>query len=99
MKIKTGDTVLVCTGKDKGTKGTVVKAFPQLDKILVEGVNIVKKHVKPRGHGSKGERMERSLPIHVSNVALVEGKKAGRVTYAMKDGKKTRVIKGNRSVK
>ena len=92
MKIKTGDTVLIRTGKDAGKQGTVTRALPKLDKVLVEGINVVKKHVKPRGQ--KGTTVEVSLPLHVSNVALVDGKKVGRVTYMVKGDKKERVIKG-----
>lgn len=94
MKIKSGDTVLIRAGKDKGKKGTVLKAFPKLDRVLVEGINMVKKHVKPRGN-IKGTTIEKSLPMHVSNVALVDEKtgKTGRVGYTINDGKKTRIVK------
>lgn len=94
MKIKSNDVVLILSGKDKGKKGNVLKAFPKLDKVLVEGINMVKKHVKPRGN-IKGTTVEKSLPLHVSNVALIDEKtgKSGRVGYVTKDGKKERIIK------
>ena len=72
MKIKKGDNVIVLTGRDKGKKGKVIKAFPKLNRILVEGINKVKKHQRPRKSGEKGQVMEISLPMHVSNVKLVQ---------------------------
>ncbi len=71
MKIKKGDKIEVIAGDDKGTKGTVLKAFPLLNKVLVEGVNIVKKHQKSRVSGAKGTIVEKPLPIHASNVKKV----------------------------
>ena len=72
MKIKKGDNVIVLTGRDKGKKGKVIKAFPKLNRVLVEGINKVKKHQRPRKSGEKGQVMEISLPMHVSNVKLVQ---------------------------
>ena len=74
MKIKKGDKVLVITGKDSGKTGTVEKAFPREDRVLVSGVNIRKVHEKAKRAGGKGQMVERSLPIHVSNVMLVNSK-------------------------
>jgi len=68
MLIKKGDKIIVITGKDKGKEGKVTKAFPRDDLILVEGVNIRKKHSKPRRKGQKGEIVDMAHPIHVSNV-------------------------------
>ncbi len=68
MKIKKGDKVIVITGKDKGKSGVIVKAFPKLSKVLVEGMNKKKLHKKPRKQGEKGKVIEQSAPIHVSNV-------------------------------
>lgn len=95
MKIKQGDTVLVRTGKDAGKKGVVTRAFPQDEKVLIEGVNVMKKHVRARMRDAKGQTIEKAMPVHVSNVALVDEKtgKAGRVGYEMKDGKKLRIVK------
>jgi len=81
MKIKKGDTVIIRTGKDKGKTGTVLETFKQSDAVLVEGVNVVKRHQKNRRSRSQGQIIEKSMPIHVSNVALMEGKKAVRVGY------------------
>ncbi len=68
MKIKKGDNVLVITGKDKGKSGQIVRAFPKLDRVLVEGVNIKKVHQRAKTRGGKGSTVEKSFPIHVSNV-------------------------------
>lgn len=73
MKVKTGQTVKVVSGKDKGKTGQVIQVFPDLDKVVVEGVNKAYKHLKNRrSRTDKGERVEFFAPIHVSNVKLVE---------------------------
>ena len=68
MKIKKGDKVEVITGKDKGKKAVVSKAFPKLDMVLVEGINMKKKHKRATKQGQKGQIIEIAAPIHVSNV-------------------------------
>ena len=68
MKIKKGDKIIVITGKDKGKSGPVVKAFPKLDMVLIDGVNMKKVHQKPRKQGEKGKVINRAMPVHVSNV-------------------------------
>lgn len=68
MKIKKGDKVIVITGKDKGKSGPVVKAFPKLSLVLIDGVNIKKLHRRARKQGEKGKIVEQATPIHVSNV-------------------------------
>jgi large subunit ribosomal protein L24 len=83
VKVKKGDTVLVIAGKDRGAKGKVIAAYPTLDKVLVEGVNRVKKHTKIQTtqRGSKtGGIVTQEAPIHVSNVMVVDS-----------DGQSTRV--------
>ncbi|WP_285734503.1 50S ribosomal protein L24 [Nocardiopsis sp. ATB16-24] len=93
MKIKSGDEVIVLAGKDKGATGKVVKALPKEDRVIVEGVNLVKKHRKanPAG-GQQGEVVTKEAPIHVSNVALTEDGKPTRVGYRFEeDGTKVRV--------
>lgn len=74
MKIKTGQTVKILSGKDKGKVGQIIQVFPKLDKVVVEGMNTTFKHLKRKSvSGSeKGERVEYSAPIHVSNVKIVE---------------------------
>lgn len=95
LKIKKGDEVIVLTGKNKGAKGEVLSVLPAENRVLVQGVNVVKKHRKPSQMGAGGiEEIEK--PIHVSNVALADPKtgKATRVGYkTLKDGKKVRVAK------
>ena len=100
FKIKTGDEVIVLTGKDKGLKGKVLKIIKSKDRVIVEGVNIVKKHVKPSAENPQGGIVEKEAPIHISNVALVDPKsgKPTRVGYEMKDGKKVRVSKKSKEV-
>lgn len=95
MKIKKGDTIIVISGKDKGKTGVVSRAFPKLEKILVEGVNMKKRHTKPRRSNQKGQIVEKSLPIHVSNVMLVDPKKGGRtrIGISREGGKRVRVAK------
>ena len=72
MKIKKGDKVKVISGKDKGKSGTVVRALPKENKVVVEGIAIAKRHLKKRGSNESGQIVERAMPIHVSNVAKVE---------------------------
>lgn len=95
MKIKKEDTVLVIAGKYRGKVGKVLKTYPKKEKILVEGVNMVKKHQKPRKAGEKGSIIQMPSPIHVSNVKLIcqKCKKATRVGYKIEKGKKMRICK------
>jgi large subunit ribosomal protein L24 len=95
MKIKKGDTVLVISGKWKGKTGKVLRAFPREMKVLVEGVNIVKKHQRPKRTGEKGEIVEIPKPISVSKVKLIcpKCKRATRVGYKIIEGKKYRICK------
>jgi large subunit ribosomal protein L24 len=95
MFVKSGDKVKVIAGKDKGKEGTVLTAFPKKDKVIVEGVNIVKKHTRPTGMGQEGGIVETEAPLHVSNVQLVDPKtgEPTRVGYKIEDGKKVRYAK------
>jgi len=70
MNIKKGDTVLIIAGKDKGKDGVVSRAMPQVSKVIVEGHNIVKKHIRPQGQTRQGGVIEKAMPLHVSNVML-----------------------------
>jgi len=72
MKIKVGDNVKVLAGKDKGKEGKVIKTLKKIDKVVVEGINIVKKHSKPNNTNDKGGIFEIEAPIHVSNVKKIE---------------------------
>lgn len=71
MKIKKDDKVKIITGKDKGKTGKVLRAFPKLDQIIVEGVNIKKKHQKPTKSNQKGQIIDKTMPIHVSNAKKI----------------------------
>lgn len=95
MRIKQGDKVKVITGAYKGTIGEVTKTFPKEDKVIVEGVNMVKKHLKPTQQNPEGGIEEREAKIHVSNVMLYDekAKVASRIKMEVKDGKKVRVYK------
>jgi len=83
MRIKKSDTVLIISGKDRGKKGKVIKALPKENKIVVEGVNLRKKHTRPRRQGEKGQIVEIAAPFDVSNVKLIcpKCKKPTRVGY------------------
>lgn len=96
LKIRKGDTVVVITGADKGVKGEVLRVIPEERRVVVQGVNVVKKHRKPTQLNPQGGIESMELPIHVSNVALSDPKegKATRVGYKLlKDGKKVRLAK------
>jgi large subunit ribosomal protein L24 len=100
VKVKKGDTVLVIAGKDKGAKGRVIAAYPKLDKVLVEGVNRVKKHerIRTTQRGAKtGGIVTQEAPIHVSNVMVLDSDgKPTRVGYREDDtGQKVRVARSN----
>ncbi|TQN33035.1 LSU ribosomal protein L24P [Haloactinospora alba] len=93
MKVKKEDEVVVIAGKDKGATGKVLRALPKEQRVVVEGVNLIKKHKKanPAG-GQQGEVITKEAPIHVSNVALMEGGKPVRVGYRFEeDGTKVRI--------
>ena len=94
MKIKKGDEVIVISGKYKGVKGEVLEARPTESRVVVEGVNRHKLHIKPTQE-QPGHIVDREAPIHVSNVALVDPKtkKPTRVGYKVEKGKKVRVAK------
>ncbi len=84
MKIKVGDNVKIITGKDKGKTGKVTKTFSKIDKVIVDGINIVKKHQKPQNGNDNGGIIEMSAPIHVSNVQKIEDKKANTTKKSSK---------------
>jgi len=96
MKIKKDDTVLVIAGKDKGKKGKVRYSYPKDDRIMVEGVNMIKKHAKARKQVRQAGIIEREAPISVSDVMLICSKcsKPARVGYkVLQDGRKARVCR------
>ncbi len=93
MKIKKGDNVIVISGKDKGKTGAVVKAYPRENKVLVEGVNVKFIHKRPGKNIKEGQKIEKSLPMNVSNVMVVDPKtkKGTRIKFQMEKGKKVRI--------
>ena len=96
LRIKKDDQVVVLTGKDKGKTGRVLRVYPDRDRVLVETINKVKKSQRPTQENQKGGFVEIELPIHISNVALID-KKSGRPTRIgvkiLKDGSKVRIAK------
>ena len=91
MKIKVGDNVKVIAGKDKGKTGTVIKTLKKIDKVVVDGINIVKKHQKPTNNNDKGGIIEMSAPIHVSNVKKTDEKTTKKASK--KDDKSKKEVK------
>jgi len=92
LHVKKDDTVFVITGKDKGKKGRVIAAYPRENRVLIEGVNMVKKHAKPTQQNPQGGILTQEAPIHVSNVMLIDPKSGQptRVGYkVLEDGKKS----------
>jgi len=94
MKIRKGDQVIVTTGRDKGKQGEVLRAMPKDNKVVVQGVNMVKRHTRP-SQTNAGGIISKEAPIDVSNVALIDPEtgKATRVGYKIVDGEKVRVAK------
>ncbi|MCI1735866.1 MAG: 50S ribosomal protein L24 [Bacilli bacterium] len=99
MKIKTGDTVVVISGDDKGKTGKVLKVFPKDHKVMVEGINVNKKHVKPTQANPKGSIVDKAMPIDISNVAFAtKDGKATKIGYKMVGDKKVRFEKKSGTV-
>lgn len=99
MNFKTGDKVVVITGKDKGKQGSIIKTLRKENKVVVEGINVIKKHVKPNGQQA-GSIVEMEATIDASNVMIVDPKtgKATRIGHTVdKKGKKIRVTKKSNS--
>lgn len=98
IRLKKGDNIIVRAGKEKGKTGKVVAVHPKLNAVTVEGINIVKKHVKPSKKFAQGGIIEITKPINVSKVGIVDptAKKASRIGYIVnKDGTKSRVFKAS----
>lgn len=96
MRIKSGDTVIVIAGKDKGKKGKVLEAYPTKDRVLVEGINIATKSEKPSKTNPQGGIVKKEAPIHISNVMYYDAKsgKGTKIGYKIQeDGKKVRIAK------
>ncbi|MSU54230.1 MAG: 50S ribosomal protein L24 [Candidatus Staskawiczbacteria bacterium] len=95
MKLKKGDTVLIISGKDKGRTAKILKSLVKEKKILVEGINLKKKHVKPKKEGEKGQVISVSMPLDISNTKFLCPKcqKATRIGYKIEGDKKFRICK------
>ncbi|MDC3414631.1 50S ribosomal protein L24 [Aquibacillus sp. 3ASR75-11] len=95
MHVKKGDKVMVISGKDSGKQGTILESYPKKDRVLVEGVNVVKKHAKPSQDNPQGGILNQEAPIHVSNVMPIDPKSGEptRVGYEERNGKKVRIAK------
>jgi large subunit ribosomal protein L24 len=95
MKVKKGDSVLIIAGKDKGKTGKILKALPRDEKILIEGINLKKKHVRPKREGEKGQIISLPAVIDVSNIKIICSKcgKATRIGYKTEKDVKKRICK------
>ncbi|HOG75483.1 MAG TPA: 50S ribosomal protein L24 [Candidatus Marinimicrobia bacterium] len=94
LHIRKNDTVMVITGESKGKIGKVLKVFPDKERVIVEGVNFIKRHTRPNQQNPQGGIIEKEAPIHISNVKLVHADQATKVGYrTLKDGKKVRVAR------
>jgi len=94
MKIKKGDTVVVISGKDKGKEGTVSRVMPRTNQVIVDGINVAKKHQKPKGAKQQGGIIDRDMPLDASNVMLVHKGKPTRVGFKTNsDGTKVRIAR------
>ena len=100
-RIRKGDTVLVITGAEKGKRGEVLRVLPKLDRAVVQGVNVAKRHTKPTSMGRPGGIVEQEATIHLSNLMLIDGKtdKPTKVGFrVLDDGRKVRVAKATGNV-
>jgi large subunit ribosomal protein L24 len=95
MKVKKGDTVLIIAGKDKGRTGKILKSLPKEGGILIEGINLKKKHVKPKRQGEKGQVVDIPSVFNVSNIKIICPKcgKASRTGFKIEKDKKFRICK------
>ena len=99
LKIKTGDTVRVIAGDHKGSEGKVLSVLIEKNKAIVEGVNMIKKHMKPNAQNPQGGIVEKEAALQISNLSLINSKgEATRVGYRMEDGKKVRYAKKSNEV-
>jgi large subunit ribosomal protein L24 len=95
MKLKKGDNVIVIAGKEKGKKGKIVKVLPGLNKVIVEGLNMIKRHQRPKKSNEKGQMVKMAMPIHASNVMIVDPKteKGSRIGKRLVGGTMVRISK------
>ncbi len=98
MRLKKGDKVVVLSGEDKGKQGEIKRVLTDKDRVIVEGVNLIKRHLKPGGANQVGGIIEKEAPIHVSKVAFVDpstGKKSKLGVRELEDGKRVRYSKSS----
>ena len=96
MKIQKGDMVKVISGNDKGKSGRVIKVFPDRERIIVEGINVVKKHSRPSQENPQGAILEKEMSIHISNAMYLNGDIASKIGIKeLDDGSRTRFLKSN----
>ena len=94
MKLKKGDRVIVIAGKDQGATGTISAVLPAKNKVIIDKVNVAKRHTVARGQNTKSEIIEKPMPIHASNVMINNGGKRSKIAYKVdKKGKKIRIAK------
>jgi large subunit ribosomal protein L24 len=100
MKVKKGDTVMIVSGKDKGKTGEIVKVLPSVGRVVVDGVAMMKRHLRRTGRGQSGSIVERPAAINASNVMVLdpESKKPTRVGREKQEGKTVRVAKKSKTV-
>ncbi|KKW08652.1 MAG: 50S ribosomal protein L24 [Candidatus Kaiserbacteria bacterium GW2011_GWA2_49_19] len=102
MKLKKGDKVIVIAGKNRGATGTISLALPKKERVLIDGINLVKKHRRPSAKNRKGQIVDKPMSIHISNVMLSDpkGGKATRIRIVRKGGVRSRVaVKSGQEVK
>lgn len=95
MKIKKNDNIIVIAGKDKGKTGSVSRVFPKKDMVIISGLNLKKRHQRPRKGGEKGQIVDKAMPVHVSNVMVVDPgtKNSVRVGKKLVGGRFVRISK------
>ena len=93
MKIKKGDTVQIITGKDRGKAGRIIRVLTSNNRVVVEGLNLIKKHQRPTQENPQGGIVEKEASIHHSNVMLIDKNKPTRIGYKIEKGKKIRYSK------
>lgn len=102
MKLKKGDKVIVIAGKNRGASGTIARSLPKKDRVLIDGINLVKKHRRPSAQNRKGQIVDKSMSIHISNVMLADpkGGKPTRIRIVRKEGVRSRVaVKSGQEIK
>ena len=99
MKLRKGDVVQVISGNENGKQGRIIKVFPGKNRIIVENLNVVKKHIRPSQDNPQGGIIEKESAIHISNVMLVVNDKPSKIGYKiLEDGKKVRMAKINKEI-